>query len=74
KRMATYSDYLAKLGRSLKSSVDSYNKAVGSFDTQLLPGARKFTEMGVIKKKEMADLEEIELFVKTPNKNETENE
>ena len=29
KRMATYSDHLAKLGRSLKSSVDSYNKAVG---------------------------------------------
>jgi len=72
KRMATYSDHLAKLGRSLKSSVDSYNKAVGSFDRQLLPGARKFTEMGVIEKKEMADLEGIEIYVKTPNSHEND--
>ncbi len=71
KRMATYSDHLAKLGRSLKSSVDSYNKAVGSFDRQLLPGARKFTEMGVIEKKPMADLEGIEVYVKTPNNSES---
>lgn len=67
KRMATYSDHLAKLGRSLKSSVESYNKAVGSFDKQLLPGARKFTEMGVIEKKPIADLEGLEVFVKEPN-------
>lgn len=74
KRMATYSDHLAKLGRSLKSSVDNYNKAVGSFDRQLLPGARKFTEMGVIEKKEMADLEGIEAFVKTPNASDSDSE
>ena len=71
KRMATYSDHLAKLGRSLKASVDNYNKVVGSFDRQLLPGARKFTEMGVIEKKEMSTLEGIEAFVKEPINTET---
>jgi len=74
KRMAVYSEHLAKLGRSLKSSVDSYNKAVGSFDRQLLPGARKFTEMGVIEKKEMADLEEIEAYIKQPANNDSTKE
>lgn len=74
KRMATYSDHLAKLGRSLKSSVESYNRAVGSFDRQLLPGARKFTEMGVIEKKPMADLEDLEVYVKEPNNIEPDKE
>ncbi len=66
KRMANYSEHLAKLGRSLRASVDNYNKAVGSFDRQLIPGARKFTEMGVTEKKEMAKMEEIESFIKEP--------
>lgn len=66
KRMATFSEHLARLGRSLRSSVESYNKAVGSFDRQLLPGARKFTEMGVIEKKSIAELESVELYIKQP--------
>jgi DNA recombination protein RmuC len=40
--------------------VDAYNKAVGSYDTRILPGARKFTEMGVAAKKEAPKLEQIE--------------
>jgi DNA recombination protein RmuC len=38
---------MAKLGRSLGSSVEQYNKLVGSFDSRVLPGARRFTEMGI---------------------------
>ncbi len=36
-----------KVDKSLNSSVDSYSAAVGSFERQLIPGARKFAEMGV---------------------------
>ena len=59
-RLATFGEHLGKLGRSLGSSVDSYNKAVRSFDTRLLPGARKFSEMGIRIKKEAAGPEQIE--------------
>ncbi len=59
-RLATFSEHLGRLGRSLGSSVDSYNKAVRSFDTRLLPGARKFNEMGIRIKKEAANPEQIE--------------
>ena len=38
---------MTKVGKNLNSSVDSYNAAVGSFERQLIPGARKFAEMGV---------------------------
>ncbi|MFO7604172.1 MAG: DNA recombination protein RmuC [Gammaproteobacteria bacterium] len=46
-RLLTYTDHLGRLGKSLESSVKHYNSAVGSFDTRVLPGARKFAELGV---------------------------
>jgi DNA recombination protein RmuC len=46
-RLMTFSEHLMKLGRSLNSTVADYNKTVGSFEAKLLPGARKFSEMGV---------------------------
>ncbi len=59
-RLATFTEHLAKLGRSLDSSVACYNKAVGSFDAKVLPGARKFTEMGISANKPLEELEQIE--------------
>jgi len=50
-RLATFTEHLAKIGTSLESSVGAYNKAVGSLDSKVLPGARKFVEMGVTPKK-----------------------
>jgi DNA recombination protein RmuC len=59
-RLTNFAEHLSKLGRSLNNSVDAYNKAVGSYDTRILPGAKKFTEMGVASKKESPRLEQIE--------------
>jgi DNA recombination protein RmuC len=59
-RLVTFAEHLAKLGRSLDSSVDAFNKAVGSYDSRILPGAKKFTEMGITAKKDPAKLEQIE--------------
>lgn len=47
KRLATFTEHLSKVGRHLGMSLDSYNKAVGSFERQVMPGARRFTEMGI---------------------------
>ena len=60
KRLATFGDHLGKVGRSLGQSVDAYNSAVGSLERQVLPGARKFTELGLRPGKEIADLPPID--------------
>jgi DNA recombination protein RmuC len=60
-RLATFAEHLGKLGKSLDSSVSHFNKAVGSFDTRILPSARKFTEMGIHSKKPVEALSPIEL-------------
>ncbi|MEN8108518.1 MAG: DNA recombination protein RmuC [Pseudomonadota bacterium] len=59
-RLATFSEHMARLGRSLDSGIDTFNKAVGSFDTRILPSARKFVELGISAKKEVAELNPVE--------------
>ena len=60
KRLAVFAEHLEQLGRSLAKSVDHYNKAVGSFERQVIPGARRFPEMGVRSGKELAQLDPLE--------------
>ena len=45
KRIADLSRHMAKLGRALESALKTYNGAVGSFDSRLLPAARRFEEL-----------------------------
>jgi DNA recombination protein RmuC len=59
-RLATFAEHLSRLGRSLDSSVSAYNKAISSYDSRILPGAKKFTELGVTARKEPPPLEPIE--------------
>lgn len=47
KRMTTFMNHLQKVSRSLGNAVDSFNAAVGSMERNVLPQARKFTELGV---------------------------
>lgn len=62
-RLATFVSHMNKVGRQLASSVENYNKAVGSLERSVLPGARKFVELGVSSKK---DMEKLELLESTP--------
>jgi len=64
KRLNTFTNHLAKLGKTITSSVDNYNSAVGSFQRQLIPGARKFSEMGISASKEADDIDTIEKTVR----------
>jgi DNA recombination protein RmuC len=64
-RLATYVTHMNKVGRQLASSVENYNRAVGSLERNVLPGARKFVELGVHPKKEMETLESIEAVPRT---------
>jgi len=46
KRIADMREHWSRVGRSLSSSVEAYNKAVGSLESRVLVSARKFKEMG----------------------------
>jgi len=59
-RLTTFAGHLARLGRSLDSSVDAFNKAAGSYDSRVLPGARKFSELGVTGSDKPPAVEQIE--------------
>jgi DNA recombination protein RmuC len=46
KRISIFTDHVSKMGRELKRAVDAYNDAVGSLESRVLAGARKFKELG----------------------------
>ncbi len=63
-RIVVFGEHLEKAGRGLEQATAAYNKAVGSFEGSLLPGARKFTELGARGAKELPDLAGVETGVR----------
>jgi DNA recombination protein RmuC len=66
KRLGVFAGHLTKVGRNLGQSVDAFNSAVGSLERQVLPGARKFTELGVRPDREIEALEPIDKLTRDP--------
>jgi DNA recombination protein RmuC len=64
-RLSVFVSHLNKVGRQLGSSVESYNRAVGSLERKVLPGARKFTELGIHPKRELETVEPLESLPRT---------
>ncbi len=64
-RLATFVTHMNRMGRQLASSVENYNRAVGSLERSVLPGARKFVELGVQAKKEIEKTESLEPVPRT---------
>lgn len=69
KRLGVFTTHLARLGRNLSNSVEHFNAAVGSLERQVLPGARKFTELGVRPDREIEPLEPIDKLAREPAEN-----
>jgi DNA recombination protein RmuC len=65
KRLATFGEHMAKAGRSLSGAVDSYNKAVGSLERNVMPQARRFQELGVGgSDKELPQLDQLDALAR----------
>ena len=64
-RLGTFTVHLGKVGKQLASSVEHYNRAVGSLERKVLPGARKFVELGVHARSEIEQLEPLESLPRT---------
>ena len=44
-RLGVFVEHLTQMGKALEKSVEAYNKTVGSWETRVLPSARRFTEL-----------------------------
>ena len=61
-RIGTFGRHLGAVGKSLRQTVDHYNKGVGSLESRVLPAARKFEELGVTSaRSSIPPLEPVEL-------------
>lgn len=59
-RIAGFADNLDKVGRGLETANRAYNTAVGSFEQTLLPGGRKFAELGAKGAKDLTEPAAVE--------------
>jgi len=59
-RLCTLSDHFIRTGKGLDQAVKAFNDAVGSLESRVMPSARRFTELGVDAKKEIAELTPVE--------------
>lgn len=64
KRLSDMSKHWNQVGRSLAASVESYNKAMGSFEKRVLVSARKLKEWGAASNE--ITLEDVDLIEKIP--------
>jgi DNA recombination protein RmuC len=63
-RLSTMVEHLEGVGRSIKGAADSYDRFVGSLETKVLPGARRFKELGVSSAKEMEIPDQLSLSMR----------
>jgi DNA recombination protein RmuC len=64
-RLSKLAEHMRRLGRSLKTSVDSYNETVGTLESRVLASARKFHELGAAPAGDtIDDLEPLEVMTR----------
>jgi DNA recombination protein RmuC len=61
KRLRVFTTHLAGIGKRLDSAVDAYNDAVGSFERSVLPGARRFPELGAARGEDIPELDPVDV-------------
>ena len=58
-RLGTFTGHLGKVGQRLGGAIEAYNAAVGSLERQVLPQARRFTDLGVTADSALPALEPV---------------
>jgi DNA recombination protein RmuC len=59
-RMRKLADYIKDIGKGLEKATHSYNQAVGSIESRVLPSARKFKDLGISPSEEITTLDPTE--------------
>jgi DNA recombination protein RmuC len=63
-RLRAFLGHVQKLGRQLGSATGTYNDAVGSLERNVLPGARRFRDLGAATGAEAPELEPVDTQVR----------
>lgn len=64
-RLRIFATHLDAVGKGLDRAVESYNKAVGSFESRVLVSARRFPELGAASVVEMPEPAQVETTSRT---------
>ncbi len=59
-RVRTFAAHFEGVGAALGRSIESYNRAVGSMESRVLPSARRFKELGAATGDEIPELEPVD--------------
>jgi DNA recombination protein RmuC len=59
-RLRSFMGHFQTLGSTIERAVDSYNKAVGSLESRVLPSARKFRELGAATGDQIVEVEPVD--------------
>jgi DNA recombination protein RmuC len=59
RRLGNFGTHMGRIGGRLDAAVEAYNQAVGSLERQVLPQARRFTDLGVTADTSLPTLEPI---------------
>jgi DNA recombination protein RmuC len=65
KRLSVFVSHLQRVGRSFGTAIDAFNSAVGSMERNVLPQARKFTELGATSDAPIEPVDQLEKGVRT---------
>ncbi|GAB4150125.1 MAG: DNA recombination protein RmuC [Planctomycetota bacterium] len=60
-RISTYAKHMARVGEGISTAADSYNKAVGSLERNVLPQARRFKDLDPAIEKELPYIDSLDV-------------
>jgi DNA recombination protein RmuC len=66
KRLSVFGSHIARIGAALDRGVEAYNSAVGSLERQVLPAARRFSELGLNTDRSLEELERVDRLARDP--------
>jgi DNA recombination protein RmuC len=66
KRLAVFAGHLDDVGGALDKAVRSHNAAIGSYESRLLPGAKRFIELGVETKAALPEPAPVDALARRP--------
>jgi DNA recombination protein RmuC len=66
RRLGNFTGHLGRAGVRLGAAVEAYNAAVGSLERQVLPQARRFTDLGVTADAPLPALETVDSLARVP--------
>ena len=64
-RISTLAQHFDNVGKGLEKAIGSYNKAVGSMESRVLPTVRKFRELGVTGAEEIPIIDKVDQVPRT---------